>query len=119
MSSQRVLTLSLPNIVSGEIEAVVVISSFARPKPVPIAEHLRDPARSIYEERFAASLYKTVWLLVNASSVPYFTIAARRSGPPLPPPIFIGMAMMSKLVSGSALMSPTFSKAGMFFAKRI
>ena len=46
------------------------------------------------------------------------SIAAMRKGPPLPPAVFIGIAMTKKPSAGSTLMSPTFSNAGTFFANR-
>jgi hypothetical protein len=47
------------------------------------------------------------------------TIAAILSGPPLPPAIFIGIAITVKPLAGRALRSAKFSKAGTFLANKI
>jgi hypothetical protein len=46
------------------------------------------------------------------------TIAAILSGPPLPPAIFIGIAITVKPLAGRALRSAKFSKAGTFLANK-
>src|SRR5947207_15845959 len=109
------------------MEVHVTHSVIASQEKFPIFSHDRgehkDPPRSCPCElswlRVFVGRFFWLWFRCARSSLHHLRIAMIRRGAPLPPSIFMGRAITSNPLTGSASRLATFSSAGMPALNRI